>query len=121
MSQDKRTKPILIYDHGGIRTFRDPETGEEFSATVSRPIDGMDQDCRLVAVQCLMPGKEGIGKRLGDLRIAIGSEVALDNRLMLKEAREKGTVTISGLRVWEAEQVVVALKRDGFSAEIVQI
>lgn len=119
MSQNKSKKPILIRDEGGIQIFRNPDTGEEFSTTVSRPIEGMEQDSRLVALKCIILEDREIAKRLAEIRSAVGSDHALDNRQMLSEARAKGSVTVPGLRRWRAEQIRSELKSLGLSVDII--
>lgn len=118
MSQNKPKKPILIREESGIRTFRDPETGEEFSGAVSPLIEGMERDSGFVSVKCVIRSDRELAKQLADLRCAIGSDVAFNNRQMLSEARAKGAVKIAGFRIWRAEQIVAELKRLGFSAQV---
>jgi hypothetical protein len=120
MSQNKIRKPILIRDEGGVQTFRDPKTGKEFSTTISKPVPNADLDNGLVSVECVIREDEEIPKQLAALRSVIGSDVVLNNQQMLADARSKRAVTVSGLRIWRADQIVEAMKRIGFSANVVQ-
>lgn len=119
MSQRKSEKPVLIRDEGGIQTFLDPDTGKEFSTTVSRPIEGVERNNRLVILRCSISTDSNLTKRLSDLRSVIGSDVALDNRQMLAEVHSKGTVTIVGLERWVAEQRVFELRKSDIVVELI--
>lgn len=119
MSRNKPRKPILIREDGGIRTFRDPETGEEFSVTVSTPIREMKRDSSLYSVKCIIRSDQEITNQLATLRSVIGAHANISNRQMLADARTKRAVTISGFRIWKAEQIVEALLEHGLTAEVI--
>ena len=118
MSQNKSKRPILIRDEGGIQTFRDPDTGREFSTTVSRPIEGVERTDHFVALRCVAPAHTEIAQWLASIRSAIGSELPLENRDMIREVRQKGSLTIPGLRKWKANQLASELRSRGFSVEV---
>jgi hypothetical protein len=120
MLRNKPREPILIRDEGGIQTFRDPETGKEYSATVSRPIEGMHGDSRPVGVKCVIRLDREIAPQLAELRSVTGSDLAVSNRQLLSEARTNGSVLISGLRIWRAKEIVAAMKELGYSAELIR-
>ena len=113
-------KPILIRNEGGVQTFRDPETGREFSTTINVPISGAGQNTRLVGVKCIIRADEGIAKQLTVLKSIPDLGIALNYKQMVAAARANGTFTVSGLRIWRAEQIVSELKRLGFSAEVIR-
>jgi hypothetical protein len=112
-------KPILIRDEGGVQMFRDPEIGGEFSTTISTLVPNAGQDNRLVGVKCIIRA-EGIAKQLAVLKSIPELGIAPNNRQAIADARAKGTVTVSGLRIWRAEQRVAEMKQLGFSAGVIR-
>lgn len=118
MCQSNDNKPILIRDEGGIRTFRDPDSGAEYSVSVSKPIVGMKEDDRSATLKCMIVPGADFTKQLIELRSVLSPDISVGSPQLLAQARAHGLVTLAGLTIWKAEQILKRLTARGFIVQI---
>jgi hypothetical protein len=108
----------LVRDSDGMQTFRDLETGEEFSATISKPM-GAPSDPRLARLICTLSMARSLPQQITILLRVVRPEEHVSLGALLKEARDTGEIVFSKLRRWRAEDLARQLREQGFTSRVI--
>lgn len=119
MSQNKknRAKAELIKEKGDIQIFRYPDTGEEFSTTISRPIHDTETQGKIVRLSYKRSTKSDV-KEAVSLAKVLSKETNLTSKDILAKFKRQENIEVENLPQWKAEEICASAKEKGLDIVI---
>lgn len=111
-------KFALIRDQGGLQVFRNIETGEEFSSTVSAPPPIAPPGERCARLICELSPTEKLPKQITMVLGIVNPSGVVDLGALLREARSTGQIVFPEMWTWRAKEFADQLSKSGFVAKV---